>query len=73
MSQALTALDNGNMAPNESMRNGYLAKCADLKTAITSWRTINTVDLPAFNAILTRNNAKLVAPSSRVLVVPVCT
>jgi hypothetical protein len=72
MSQALTALDNGDMAPNESMRNGYIAKCGDLKTAITSWKAINTVDLPAFNAILTRNSVKPIAASSPVLAIPVC-
>jgi len=72
MSQQLTALDNGDMAPSESMRKGYIAKCADLKTAITSWTTINTVDLPAFNAILSRNNGKPVAATSPLLAIPVC-
>jgi hypothetical protein len=72
MSQQLTALDNGDMAPSESMRKGYIAKCADLKTDITSWRTINTVDVPAFNAILSRNNSKPIAASSPVLAIPVC-
>jgi hypothetical protein len=72
MSQALTAFDNGDMAPNESMRKGYIAKCTDLKTAITNWKTINTVDLPAFNAILSRNNGKPIAATSPVPAVPVC-
>jgi hypothetical protein len=72
MSQALTALDNGDMAPTESMLNGYIAKCTDLKTAITSWKTITTVDLPAFNAILTRNNIKPIAAGSPALAIPVC-
>jgi hypothetical protein len=72
MSQALTALDNGDMAPNESMRKGYIAKCADLKTAITSWKTINATDLPGFNAILIRNNTEPIAPGSPVLAVPIC-
>jgi hypothetical protein len=72
MGHELTAMDNGDMAPNESMRRGYIAKCSDLKTAITSWKIINTTDLPAFNAILTRNNLKPIAASSLALVVPVC-
>jgi hypothetical protein len=72
MSQQLTALDNGDMTPNESMRKGYIAKCGDLKTDITSWKTINAVDLPAFNAILTRNNLKPIAASSPLLAIPVC-
>jgi hypothetical protein len=65
-------MDNGDMAPNESMRKGYIAKCTDLKTAITRWKTINTTDLPAFNAILTRNSVKPIAASSPVLAIPVC-
>jgi hypothetical protein len=72
MSQQLTALDNGDIAPSEPMQKGYAAKCTDLKTAITSWKTINTIDLPAFNAILTRNNVKPIAASSPVLATPVC-
>jgi hypothetical protein len=72
MSQQLTALDNGDMAPNESMHKGSIAKCTDLKTAVTSWKTINAVDLPAFNAILSRNNVKPIAAASPVLPVPVC-
>jgi len=65
-------MDNGDMAPTEPMHKGFIAKCSDLKTAVTSWKTINTTDLPAFNAILTRNNLKPIPASSPVLVVPVC-
>ena len=72
MGHELTAMDNGDMAPSEPMRKGYIAKCSDLKTAIASWKTINTTDLPAFNAILTRNNLKPIAASLPVFVVPVC-
>jgi photosystem II stability/assembly factor-like uncharacterized protein len=73
MSHELIALDNGDMAPTEPMLKGYIAKCTDLKTALTSWKTISTADLPAFNAILTRNNVKPITASPPVLVVPVCT
>jgi photosystem II stability/assembly factor-like uncharacterized protein len=72
MGHELIALDNGDMLPNEPMRKGYTAKCSDLKTAITSWKSINSADLTAFNAILTKNNVKPIAVSSPVLVVPVC-
>jgi len=72
MGHELTAMDNGDMAPTEPMHKGFIAKCSDLKTAITSWKTINTTDLPAFNAILTRNNLKPIPASSLVLAVPVC-
>jgi photosystem II stability/assembly factor-like uncharacterized protein len=72
MGHQLTAMDNGDMAPNEPMRKGYIAKCSDLKTAITSWKNISTVDLPAFNTILIRNNLKPIAATSPALAVPVC-
>jgi photosystem II stability/assembly factor-like uncharacterized protein len=72
MSHELTAFDNGDMAPTEPMRKGYLARCTDLKTAITSWRAINTTDLPAFNAVLTRNNVNPIAAGLPVLAIPVC-
>jgi len=72
MSQQITALDNGDMAPNESMKRGYIARCGDLKTDITSWKAINAVDLPAFNAILSRNNDKPIAVSTPLPAIPVC-
>jgi photosystem II stability/assembly factor-like uncharacterized protein len=72
MGHELIALDNGDMFPNEPMRKGYTAKCSDLKTAIASWKSINTADLAAFNTILTKNNVKPIASSSPVLAVPVC-
>ncbi len=72
MGHELTAMDNGDMAPTEPMRKGYIAKCSDLKTAITNWKTINTTDLPAFNAILARNNLKPIPAGSPALAVPVC-
>ena len=72
MGHELTTTDNGDMVPTEPMRKGYIAKCSDLKTAITSWKTINTTDLPAFNAILTRNNLKAIPASSPALAAPVC-
>jgi hypothetical protein len=72
MGHELTAMDNGDIAPTEPMHKGFIAKCSDLKTAITSWKTINTTDLPAFNAILTRNNLKPIPASLPALAVPVC-
>jgi hypothetical protein len=52
----LDTLDFGDMAPNEPMTKAYAAGCADLKTAVTNWRTINTQDLVAINAVLSKNN-----------------
>jgi photosystem II stability/assembly factor-like uncharacterized protein len=68
----LDTLDFGDMAPNEPMTKAYAAGCADLKTAVTNWRTINTQDLVAFNAVLSKNNLKTIPAASPALAVPVC-
>jgi hypothetical protein len=71
MSRQLTTLENGDMAPTEAMRKGYLAECSNLKTALANWKTINTGDLPALNAILARTNAKPISASTPALA-PAC-
>ena len=68
----LNTLDFGDMAPSEPMLSAYGAGCADLKTAVDNWRTINTVDLVAFNAILSKNNLKTIPAVSPPLAEPVC-
>jgi hypothetical protein len=68
----LDTLDFGDMAPNEPMTKAYAAGCADLKTAVTNWRTINTQDLVAFNAVLSKNNLKIIPAASPALTVPAC-
>jgi hypothetical protein len=68
----LDTLDFGDMAPNEPMNKAYITGCTDLKTAVTNWRTINTQDLVAFNAILAKNNVAPIAAASPALAVPVC-
>ncbi len=71
MGQQLTTLENGDMAPTEAMRKGYIAECSNLRTALASWKAINAGDLLAFNTILSRNNVKPVSPSTPT-VVPAC-
>lgn len=72
MTRQLTALENGDMAPNEAMQKAYTAQCSDLTTAITNWRTIDTDDLAAFNAVLTKNNIRPMAASSPAVALPAC-
>jgi photosystem II stability/assembly factor-like uncharacterized protein len=71
MSRQITTLENGDMAPTEAMRKGYLAECSNLKTALANWKTINTGDLPALNATLARNSVKPIAASTPALA-PAC-
>ncbi len=72
MNGQLRTNDAGDMAPNESMRRGWVNACTDLRSAITAWRVINDKDLVAFNAVLTRNNLRPIAAAAPMLPIPVC-
>src|SRR5207245_10328273 len=68
----INGLENGDMAPTEAMQRAYVAGCTELKTAVTTWTTINGTALAPFNAVLTQNNLKPIAGTDPTLVVPVC-
>jgi photosystem II stability/assembly factor-like uncharacterized protein len=68
----LETMDVADMSPNEPITHAYTMACADLRTAVINWKTINAQDLPAFNAIATRNNIKPIAPAMPALTVPAC-
>ena len=68
----LDTLDFGDMAPNEPMMKVWGAGCADLRTAVMNWHAINAKDLPAFNAVLTKNSLKAIPVATPALAVPVC-
>ncbi|MEO6865522.1 MAG: hypothetical protein ABI229_08720 [Gemmatimonadaceae bacterium] len=72
MSTALTALDNGDMAPTAATLRGYAADCSQLKTVITNWQAVNTTDLATLNALLSKNNVSPVRAASPKLAVPAC-
>jgi photosystem II stability/assembly factor-like uncharacterized protein len=72
LNRQLEQLDSGDMAPNPPMRQAYVGGCTELKTAVTSWKTINTQDLVAFNAVLMRSRLTPIASASPSLPVPVC-
>jgi hypothetical protein len=72
MNRQQNTLDAGDMAPNEPMAKAYSAACAELKAATTNWRTINSQDLPALNAIVIKNNLKPIPAAAPLPVVPVC-
>ncbi|MGI8546047.1 MAG: WD40/YVTN/BNR-like repeat-containing protein, partial [Gemmatimonadaceae bacterium] len=72
MNAQLAALDNGDMAPSVASIAGYNAECSKLKSAVTSWGTINATDVAAFNTILAKNNVKPIRSASPGLPVPMC-
>jgi hypothetical protein len=72
MNGQLKVIDMSDIPPNPSKLAAWRHVCTDLRTALTSWRTINATDLPAFNALLLKNNLKPVAAAAPVLPLPVC-
>jgi photosystem II stability/assembly factor-like uncharacterized protein len=67
----LTAQDNADQAPTESMLAGYASACRDLKAAAASWVSINAKDLPALNAVLSKTGAQPV-PAAAGVTAPDC-
>jgi photosystem II stability/assembly factor-like uncharacterized protein len=72
MIRQLGTLDSGDMAPNDPMTRAYAAACSDLRTVVSNWTAVNANELPAFNAVLTKNNVKALAAASPALLAPVC-
>jgi hypothetical protein len=65
-------LDPGDMAPNDPMRRAYSGACKDLSTVMVNWHGLDSTDLTAFNAVLSKNNVKPIPPASPALVAPAC-
>jgi hypothetical protein len=72
MNRQLDALDAGDLAPTEPMMRAWSWVCSDLRTAVNNWKTVNMVDLPKLNSLLTANGGKALAPGTSGLAVPVC-
>ena len=70
----LTTLENGDLAPTEAMQRAYVAGCAELKTVVTTWGSITTTALAAFNAVLAKHTLRSIAPppAASVLALPAC-
>jgi hypothetical protein len=66
MTQELTNLENGDMAPNAPMQAAFATTCSDLATAIAGLRDVETRDVAAFNALLTKNSARPVSVTTPV-------
>jgi hypothetical protein len=54
----INTLDSGDMAPNEFLRKACESVCSDMEQAVKSWEAVKSKDLPAFNAVLTKNHMK---------------
>ncbi|HZT43296.1 MAG TPA: hypothetical protein VFA07_14090 [Chthonomonadaceae bacterium] len=63
----LNMLDSGDMAPTDAMRKACTTTCTEMQTAMKSWEALKSKDLPAFNAVLAKNNLKPVGESLVVL------
>ena len=60
----LGTVDGGDSAPTEAMLKSYAGACAELGKVAAAWRAMNATDLPAFNAVLVKNNLKPVAAAA---------
>lgn len=54
----LETLDWGDMAPNDAMRKACATQCEEMDKLMKQWAALQTKDLPALNAVLTRNHLK---------------
>lgn len=72
MIRQINTLDAGDMAPTEPMLRTYASACADLRTAVSTWKTLTAQDLAGLNAMLTKNNLKSIPAPSAALAIPNC-
>ena len=55
----LNTLDSGDMPPSDAMRKAGAITESDLQKARKNWDLFKSTDLPAFKALLAKNNLKL--------------
>jgi len=72
MGRALTALDNGDMAPTAAALRGYAQDCSQLGTVVASWKSLNATGLPALNAVLSRHQIAPIHAAAPALAAPAC-
>jgi hypothetical protein len=72
MNGQLKVLDMSDIPPNPTKLAAWGHVCTDLGTAVTSWRDINTTDLVALNALLSKNNITPIPAASPSLPLPAC-
>jgi photosystem II stability/assembly factor-like uncharacterized protein len=72
LNRQLDGLDAGDLAPTEPMMRAWSWVCADLRTAVSNWKTINTVDVRALDSLLNANGGKALVPRTNGLAAPAC-
>jgi hypothetical protein len=72
LNRQLESLDYGDLAPTEPMLHAWSFGCADLRTAVASWKSLSGSELATLNAVLTKNGMKAIAGAGSALVAPVC-
>jgi len=68
----LDTLDFGDMAPNGPMLKAWEAGCGELRAALANWVGVNSKELAAFNAVLTKNNLAAIPAAAPALRPPPC-
>jgi hypothetical protein len=68
----LKAQDYGDQAPTPAMLEGWAKACEALGTTMANWQRVVKRDLPAFSAVLQRNQLANVPATSGPLVAPTC-
>ena len=68
----LNMLDLADMAPTEAMTRAYGAACVQLRTAVSTWRTLAGRELSAVNAALGKGNLAAATSPGPDLAVPAC-
>ncbi len=60
-------------APTQAQIDTWEADCKQYNATVTAWKTVQSQDLVAFNALLSKNNLKPLQVSPTALTVPPCT
>jgi hypothetical protein len=58
--------DNGDLAPTESMLQGFAVVCHDLANVAARWQSLNMTKLPELNAMLAKNGAPAIPAAAGV-------
>ncbi len=72
MGAGVSSLDYADMAPTQSMLRAYAGDCSKLRTVLSTWQALNATDVPALNAVLTRNHVAPIRPITAAGQLPAC-
>jgi hypothetical protein len=61
------------MAPTKAQIDTWETNCRNFTRTLTAWKQTQSVDLPAFNAELTKSNLKALTAAPTRLTAPSCT